>query len=67
MSRILQYHKDVLERISHADRTTFRKELRKAFRKLDNEEREALKQWFRTACLCRPPHAAAASGADQLK
>lgn len=66
---MLQYQKEVLERISHADRATFRKELRKAFRSLDKEGREALKQWFRTHCLCRPGQAVAheAWSAGQLK
>jgi hypothetical protein len=53
-SRLFEYYQDVLGRISFADRVTFRKELRKAFRRLLPEERDALKQWFRTACLCRP-------------
>lgn len=50
----LAYYKEVLDKISHADRSTFRKELRKAFRQLLPEQREELKRWFRTACLCRP-------------
>ncbi len=50
----LSYYQDVLDRISHADRATFRKELRKAFRQLLPEQRDELKRWFRTACLCRP-------------
>ncbi len=53
-SKALNYYKEVLGRISFADRAVFRKELRKAFKRLVPEEREALKQWFRTSCLCRP-------------
>lgn len=49
----LEYSKEILEKISFADRTTFRKELRKAFRRLVPEERDELKRWFRSACLCR--------------
>jgi hypothetical protein len=48
------YYQEVLDKISHADRATFRKELRKAFKRLLPEEREELKRWFRTACVCRP-------------
>lgn len=48
------YYQEVLEKISHADRPTFRKELRKAFKRLSAEEREELKRWFRTVCVCRP-------------
>jgi hypothetical protein len=51
----LEYAKEVLDKISFADRSVFRKELRKAFRRLTNEERQELKQWFRSACLCRVP------------
>lgn len=50
----VSYYQEVLDKISHADRYTFRKELRKAFKRLLPEEREELKRWFRTACLCRP-------------
>ncbi len=56
----VSYYQEVLDKISHADRATFRKELRKAFKRLLPEEREELKRWFRTACICRP------SLADQL-
>lgn len=49
----LEYSKEILEKISFADRTTFRKELRKAFRRLVPEERDELKRWFRSACVCR--------------
>ncbi|MBP7409118.1 MAG: hypothetical protein KA941_10205 [Flavobacteriales bacterium] len=48
------YYQEILEKISHADRRTFRKELRKAFKRLLPTEREELKRWFRNACLCRP-------------
>lgn len=49
----LDYYKELLEKISFADRSTFRKELRKAFRQLVPEERTELKRWFRTNCVCR--------------
>jgi hypothetical protein len=49
----LEYYKELLEKISFADRPTFRKELRKAFRRLVPEERAELKRWFRTSCICR--------------
>lgn len=49
----LDYYKELLEKISFADRTVFRKELRKAFRRLVPEERAELKRWFRTHCVCR--------------
>lgn len=49
----LEYAKEILDKISFADRTVFRKELRKAFRRLDQADRDALKQWFRSSCLCR--------------
>lgn len=59
MKRVpLSYYQAVLDKISHADRSTFRKELRKAFKRLSPEEREELKRWFRTSCLCRPELAA---------
>lgn len=50
---LLNYHKAILDKISHADVRTFRKELRKAFKRLLPHEREVLKGWFRSACLCR--------------
>lgn len=50
---LIDYYKVVLDKISFADRATFRKELRKAFRRLMPEERRELKQWFRTACVCK--------------
>jgi hypothetical protein len=50
----VEYYKEVLSKISFADRGTFRKELKKAFRLLAPPERDALKQWFRSMCLCRP-------------
>lgn len=52
------YYQEVLDKISHADARTFRKELRKAFKRLLPEQREELKQWFRSTCLCRPVPAA---------
>ena len=52
-SRLIEYYKTVLDKISFADRAVFRKEMRKAFRKLAPEEREELKRWFRSACLCK--------------
>lgn len=52
--RLIAYYQEVLDKISFADRATFRKELRKAFRKLLPDERLELKRWFRSACLCRP-------------
>ena len=48
----VEYYKEVLSKISFADRATFRK---KAFRLLGTEEREELKRWFRSMCLCRTP------------
>ncbi|MCC7502301.1 MAG: hypothetical protein IT229_07210 [Flavobacteriales bacterium] len=51
----VEYYKEVLSKISFADRATFRKELKKAFRLLGAEEREELKRWFRSMCLCRTP------------
>jgi hypothetical protein len=50
---LLSYHKEVLEKISRADVRTFRKELRKAFRQLVPEERDALKAWYRSTCVCK--------------
>ena len=50
---LLDYYEEVLSKISHADRAVFRKELRKAFRKLDPIERGRLKEWFRASCVCR--------------
>lgn len=50
---LLTYHKEVLEKISRADVPTFRKELRKAFKRLVPEDRKALKAWFRSSCVCR--------------
>jgi hypothetical protein len=52
---LIAHYTEVLEKISLVDRRTFRKELRKALRRLTGEEREQLKMWFRTACVCRPP------------
>lgn len=50
---LIEYYKEVLEKISHADQAIFRKEMRKAFRRLLPEEREDLKQWFRAQCVCK--------------
>lgn len=50
---LLTYHKEVLEKISQADVRTFRKELRKAFKRLVPDDRQALKEWFRSNCVCR--------------
>lgn len=50
---LLSYYQEVLDKISQADAPTFRKEMRKAFKRLLPAEREQLKQWFRTACVCR--------------
>ncbi|MBV6405498.1 MAG: hypothetical protein IT228_04015 [Flavobacteriales bacterium] len=52
---LLDYHRELLDKISQADARVFRKELRKAFRRLLPEERELLKQWFRSACVCKRP------------
>lgn len=50
---LLSYHKEILDKISRADVPTFRKELRKAFRRLVPEDRKALKEWYRNSCVCR--------------
>lgn len=64
---LLSYYQEVLDKISQADARTFRKEMRKAFKRLLPEEREQLKVWFRSACVCRihpdPSHPVV----DQLK
>jgi hypothetical protein len=52
---LIDYYKEILDRISFADRRTFRKELRKAFRNLTPEDRDELKRWFRSSCICRLP------------
>ena len=46
--------------------------MRKAFKRLLPEEREQLKVWFRSACVCRVEHGvlkpvAVRSSRDQLK
>ncbi len=51
---MLAYYMQVLEKISRADARIFRKELRKAFRHLAPSDRNLLKEWYRTACVCRP-------------
>jgi len=53
---LLAYYQEVLDKISQADARTFRKEMRKAFKRLVPEEREQLKRWFRSACVCRLEH-----------
>lgn len=50
---LLAYYQEVLEKISQADPRTFRKEMRKAFKRLLPEQRQQLKAWFRSACVCR--------------
>lgn len=50
---LLSYHKQILEKISRADVPTFRKELRKAFKRLLPADRQALKEWYRSTCVCR--------------
>jgi hypothetical protein len=55
---LINYYQEILDKISYADRSVFRKELRKAFRRLMPEEREVLKGWFRSACVCKVDHAA---------
>ena len=50
---LLSYSQEVLDKISQADAQTFRKEMRKAFKRLLPEERGQLKAWFRSACVCR--------------
>jgi hypothetical protein len=63
---LLNYHKAILDKISHADVPTFRKELRKAFRRLLPHEREVLKDWFRSSCLCRVDQSATGSNQGSL-
>lgn len=53
MRATVSYYKEILDKISFADRGTFRKELKKAFRMLPPAEREELKAWFRNVCVCR--------------
>ncbi|HEX8039023.1 MAG TPA: hypothetical protein VF490_07715 [Chryseosolibacter sp.] len=43
---MLEYSKIILSKISF-DKRLFRKEYKKAFRYLDNNERTALRQWVR--------------------
>ncbi|MCC6542330.1 MAG: hypothetical protein IT225_08935 [Flavobacteriales bacterium] len=69
---LLSYYQEVLDKISTADARIFRKEMRKAFKRLLPEERTELKRWFRSACVCKttggemlPVHVPA--NADQLK
>jgi len=44
--RMLEYSKIILSKISF-DKRLFKKEYKKAFRYLDNNDRMALKQWVR--------------------
>jgi len=69
---LLSYYQEVLDKISLADARTFRKEMRKAFKRLLPEEREQLKTWFRSACVCKVNETAlqpvpVRSSSDQLK
>lgn len=50
---LLSYYQEVLDKISMADAMIFRKEMRKAFKRLLPEERAQLKEWFRSACVCK--------------
>ncbi len=50
---LIEYYQEILSKISYADRTVFRKELRKAFKRLVPADRMLLKQWFRSSCVCR--------------
>ena len=50
---LIDYYQEILSKISYADQTVFRKELRKAFRRLVPAERKTLKEWFRSACMCK--------------
>ena len=68
---LLSYYQEILDKISLADARTFRKEMRKAFKRLLPEEREQLKTWFRSACVCKVQEATlqpiALRSSDQLK
>lgn len=66
---LLSYYQEVLDKISQADARVFRKEMRKAFKRLLPEEREQLKGWFRSACVCRfsPAGHPIPATTDQLK
>lgn len=48
-----EFYQELLHALSYVDKRIFRKELRKAFRRLMPDERAQLKTWFRTACVCR--------------
>lgn len=50
---VAEYYQELLHTLSYVDKRIFLKELRKAFRRLLPEERAQLKEWFRTACVCR--------------
>lgn len=50
---LIEYYQEVLSKISFADRAVFRKELRKAYKRLEPADRDALKIWFRSSCICK--------------
>lgn len=52
-TNMLEYYQQVLDKISLADARVFRKELRKAFKRLLPEQRAELKAWFRNTCVCK--------------
>jgi hypothetical protein len=52
-TNMLEYYQQVLDKISMADPRVFRKELRKAFKRLLPEQRAELKAWFRNSCVCK--------------
>lgn len=60
---LIEYYQEILGKISFADRAVFRKELRKAFKRLMPQEREVLKNWFRNSCVCRVEHTGKEQGA----
>ena len=51
--KLVEYYKQVLDRFSTVEPVLFRKELRKAFHRLDQDDRKALKDWFRSSCVCK--------------
>jgi hypothetical protein len=61
---MLAYYQQVLATISMADRRVFRKELRKAFKRLLPTEREQLKAWFRSSCVCKVQQQTASEARD---
>jgi hypothetical protein len=50
---LFDLYTEVLGKVSLVDPRIFRKELRKAFRQLQPAERDELKKWFRTSCICK--------------